>query len=459
MESHDGVIILPRQDLHNFFIEAAYEERVSIINLGAEMWVRAGADAHKRIRDADDEQKRKLYMLEGRKEGEEAVWTHVRKDLQESTTLRQRYEQLIVENRVLMERLKRLSDGQEEQVSDRLELSVKEATMGMNKLLTQLEVDNARLSARMEQVPIQQKTIMMLEEKLGTVQSKLKEYETVKSSKAIGDEGELEVEELFNKHIEYELLNTSKRGHDADFHILVPMVGGRKTKIMIDSKKYTSSVKKQERDKLMSDVDSDNNVSGGVMISLSSDIATKKHFQIEETAKGKAILYMVLQGMPDIMRVNQINAGIQLMRKCIEMKENDTGMNWLAQYNVFFRQMEVQKAGFESIRKLFNQTLKSYNDQISNFTLVLSEFLPEKSSDSPKSVRDQPIPLQNPVENVHTESQPDGNKRNRVIPDDVSRCAAMKRKGGVRCTNGKATGDFCGKHAEDQSSKVSILAK
>lgn len=91
------------------------------------------------------------------------------------------------------------------------------------------------------------------------------DFEKEKSSAGIGIIGEKEVEKMLEER--YTVENTAKTGKCAD--LLVTVNGVR---ILVEVKKYSSSVPTKEIDKFYRDIDANSSISGGVLISLTSKI-------------------------------------------------------------------------------------------------------------------------------------------------------------------------------------------
>jgi len=89
-----------------------------------------------------------------------------------------------------------------------------------------------------------------------------------------------------------EAKNMSGVSHAADFHLWVMGPSGKRVKMLIDSKKYKRAVNSDEINKLIGDVDADDEAHAGMLISLVSPICTTKQFQIRPSNKGKPILYL-----------------------------------------------------------------------------------------------------------------------------------------------------------------------
>ena len=173
------------------------------------------------------------------------------------------------------------------------------------RLRYELEVA-APLRQRLAALESKDETLALLRQTNGLLQAKLdaavadledlKEAKT-KSSHAIGKAGEATVWEMIESSVipEFpyaEAKNMSGVSHAADFHLWVMGPSGRRLKMLIDSKKYKRAVNSDEINKLVADVDADDEAHAGMLVSLASPIFTRKQFEIRNTPKQKPILYM-----------------------------------------------------------------------------------------------------------------------------------------------------------------------
>jgi hypothetical protein len=94
---------------------------------------------------------------------------------------------------------------------------------------------------------------------------KIEHLDKEKSSANIGIIGEKEVEKMLEER--YNVENTAKTGKCAD--LLVTLNGVR---VLVEVKKYSSSVPTKEIEKFYRDMDANSSINGGVMISLTSKI-------------------------------------------------------------------------------------------------------------------------------------------------------------------------------------------
>jgi hypothetical protein len=150
-----------------------------------------------------------------------------------------------------------------------------------------------------------------------------------KSSHVIGKQGEATVWEMIENTVlpEFpyaEAKNMSGVSHAADFHLWVMGPNGKQVKILIDSKKYKRAVNSDEINKLISDVDADEDAHAGMLISLVSPIFTKKQFEIRNTPKHKPILYVSFFDVVDDFHRQLLCNGVRALVAVVgEMKEEN----------------------------------------------------------------------------------------------------------------------------------------
>lgn len=150
-----------------------------------------------------------------------------------------------------------------------------------------------------------------------------------KSSHVIGKQGEATVWEMIENTVlpEFpyaEAKNMSGVSHAADFHLWVMGPNGKQVKILIDSKKYKRAVNSDEINKLIADVDADDDAHAGMLISLVSPIFTKKQFEIRNTPKRKPILYVSFFDVADDFHRQLLCNGVRALVAVVgEMKEEN----------------------------------------------------------------------------------------------------------------------------------------
>jgi hypothetical protein len=247
------------------FVSASPADKIKIVDLGLQCWILAEKEASnflcldETILRMQKESQTKIEALKLQLEMQESM---IRKQLQEE-------KKASIREAILEERQK----GQEQALEIRVEAAVLKAKIEV--LQEESEKKDILLSTKSNNQLIQPQ-----------------------SSQVIGKIGEKEVENILNEFVKGEITNVAKESHNADFRISIPNGAGNSI-FLLDSKnfKQNTPIPKKDREKLLQDVDGDSTVSGGILVSLNSIIATKDHFEIEKTEKKKPVIYICLKDM------------------------------------------------------------------------------------------------------------------------------------------------------------------
>ena len=276
---------LRTEDLHPLYSKVSHDEAVAIANLGAVSYLEA--------RD-------RLFE----------VWTAAQSEEESARAAALRAEGASAAEAALADRLA-AGDAAKSRIAvlqasvDALVAERLAGAVEKERLRYELEVA-APLRQRLAALESKDETLALLRQANGLLQGKLeaavadledlKEVKT-KSSHAIGKAGEATVWEMIESSVipEFpyaEAKNMSGVSHAADFHLWVMGPSGRRLKMLIYSKKYKRAVNSDEINKLVADVDADEEAHAGMMVSLASPICTTKQFQVRASDKGKPILYV-----------------------------------------------------------------------------------------------------------------------------------------------------------------------
>ncbi|NDC49444.1 MAG: hypothetical protein EBZ61_10280 [Micrococcales bacterium] len=276
---------LTLEELHPLYRKVSHDEAVAIANLGAVSYLEA--------RD-------RLFE----------VWTEAQSAEEAARAAALRAEGAAAAEAALADRLA-AGDAAKSRIAvlqasvDALVAERLAAAVEKDRLRYELEVA-APLRQRLAALENKEETLALLRQTNGLLQAKLdaavasledlKEAAT-KSSHSIGKAGEATVWEMIESCVlpEFpyaEAKNMSGVSHAADFHLWVMGPSGQRVKMLIDSKKYKRAVNSDEINKLIADVDADEEAHAGLMLSLASPICTTKQFQIRASNKGKPILYL-----------------------------------------------------------------------------------------------------------------------------------------------------------------------
>lgn len=288
-------------ELDAVYASVPHEEAVAIANLGAQCYAAAkerlyASWAATQEASQDDTEREELWRkeggmimlesLKGRLAAGEAAQARVAV-LQGSVEaeITRRVEE------VLLVRMKEVELAKRE---DMLELKGQMAELqGSAKMFAMLEEAHSALKGELAQ----------LREENG----KLKEATAVKSSHALGKAGEATVFEMLDTYISpklayAEVYDTTKLKHAADFQLSMLGPTGKRYKIMIDVKNYTTPVRSCELEKLYSDMDTDDTTSAGIIVSMNSGIWTKEQFDMAMTDKEKPCIFISFEHLEETMR-------------------------------------------------------------------------------------------------------------------------------------------------------------
>jgi hypothetical protein len=308
------------EHLPEAFQDASREEQIQIADLGIQSWIILKKEVGK-VKDLDYTKLTEKFKEEGRKEGK-------REGERESAKLLKEKEygldDLTTQVKALEKKLGRLDAEKQKELEDltaRLkkeaerdrdaimrEAALAERTAGLQKV-REYEVQIAQLQAKEDWKVAYENNQKLLEQ----LRKELEGFTKTRTSYEIGQEGEEETEGLLFKIPEWDCERVSKEKHKGDFR----MISRDKRTFILDSKKYKDNVQKKERDKIVSDVDADANISGGIMVSLNSKISTKENCEIETTPGKKPICYLNLVGMTSEAKIAYIASTLKFLHQYV----------------------------------------------------------------------------------------------------------------------------------------------
>jgi hypothetical protein len=308
------------EHLPEAFQDASREEQIQIADLGIQSWIILKKEVGK-VKDLDYTKLTEKFKEEGRKEGK-------REGERESAKLLKEKEygldDLTTQVKALEKKLGRLDAEKQKELEDlaaRLkkeaerdrdaimrEAALAERTAGLQKV-REYEVQIAQLQAKEDWKVAYENTQKLVDQ----LRKELDGFTKTRTSYEIGQEGEEETEGLLFKIPEWDCERVSKEKHKGDFR----MISRDKRTFILDSKKYKDNVQKKERDKIVSDVDADANISGGIMVSLNSKISTKENCEIETTPGKKPICYLNLVGMTSDAKIAYIASTLKFLHQYV----------------------------------------------------------------------------------------------------------------------------------------------
>jgi hypothetical protein len=267
------------------FQKASPADKLCIVELGLQCWTIAEKEAanfsclDETILRVQKDAQTRIENLQLQLEMQESM---IRKQVQEEKRIAVR-EATIEERQKAQEQAVEIRQKAQEQAAEIRQKAQEQAL--------DIRVEAAALKAKIEvlQVESEKKDILLA----SRTQSQIIQPQ---SSQALGKIGEYEVEKLLQEFVNGDITNVASESHGSDFRISISNGAGNSI-FLLDSKNFMTPIPKKDREKLVRDIDGDELVSGGILVSLKSIISTKNHFEIDKTEKKKPILFICLKDM------------------------------------------------------------------------------------------------------------------------------------------------------------------
>ena len=321
-----AAICLKLSDLDPEFQEKSYEEQVMIANIGAVCY-RGLGDVMREALQKELSFKDKVKMETLRTSLEKEVLLPLQKANSEIAEGYMRCNNLEKQVELLKKQVNLTQEEIEKEIQRRVQYDFAVRMSDLNTELASLKVKE-QYHRKMEEY------VKRLEEEKGNMNKHIQKLEgenhqlneeikktlqkEPKSLRDIGKEGEALIHELLKKKVSYEFKkvtveDVSHIGHSGDFHLFLTTPEKKRIKILIDSKKYKTPVSNVEIAKLMRDVDSDDEATAGLLISIDSGISAKEQCQVEKTPKCKPIMYLSFEDVDDEMRGGVLCMAIRMI--------------------------------------------------------------------------------------------------------------------------------------------------
>jgi hypothetical protein len=334
--------VLRIADLHEDYQTASAEDAIAMANLGAVCYktVKAGLyDQWSASMEGDESAKAEIWKQEGRQAMLESVKAKMAAG--EVAITRMAVLQASIESDV------------EQKVKDVLEKHA--LTMELQKVtplqqrISVLEGKEDMIKLLQKQTDILHDAVKSKETIIETMQKELDKLKlaNTKSSHAIGKVGESTVFAMIQEHIIpvfpfSRVEDKTGVGHAADFHLWTMPSPTKTVKILIDAKKYKSSIKMIEINKLHSDMDNDDEAQAGIMLSLDSSICHFNQFEIGTTAKHKMVMYISLEGMEPATKATTLVWAVRVLTSI--SAETDIEKQKLMILNIELFMKEIDKS-------------------------------------------------------------------------------------------------------------------
>ena len=409
-------------ELDPLYGDVTHEEAVLIANLGAKCYAAAKEQLYSAWQEEtqDDAEREELWRKEG------------------GTAMLESLKGRLAAGDAAMARVAALQSGADAEIARRVEetvtlrmkeveLAKREEMLPLEKKLIELQ-SGAKYTAILEEVHSALKGEL---EQLREENSKLKEATATKSSHALGKKGEATVFEMLDTYISpklayAEVYDTTKLKHAADFQLSMLGPTGKRYKIMIDVKNYTTPVRSCELEKLYSDMDNDEATSAGIIVSLNSGIWTKEQFDMVMTNKEKPCLFLSFEHLEDSMRKDVLLWAINtIVHYLSHGKDNVKEETILTEIYSFIDLMNTLSGTLGDCAKMSEQLYKSLRTLHQKFIQEISAF-------------------QEKCNVTHTQKQ----SSSTVIVKETGQCQAIKPNGEQCKVKGKQlVGEYCKHHA------------
>jgi hypothetical protein len=245
------------------------------------------------------------------------------------------------------------------------EFAIKQARLDMSEEYAKLKEEIVRLKAGVDFKTAYDFAQARFDEQCKVnkeLQDKIQELSRVKSSFHLGKEGEGEIEEFLKQIPEFDYQNVNAEADKADFRI----TSKDKIVMILDSKKFTHSVPKKDRDKLLDNTDKDALVAGGLLVSLSSKISARQHCEIEFTPNNKPILYLCLSGMTNEAKLHTLDMALKLLLRLVSLKSNN-------EKDLLVEKIQRASYSLQEIAKRFENCKKNAADILENSKIGLAD--------------------------------------------------------------------------------------
>lgn len=360
------------------FQDASREEQIQIVQLGLQCMTILKKEIGK-VKDMDYTKLTEKFKEEGRKEGKREGEKEMAKVLREKDytldditsqlkILEKKLDRSAVEKQKELDELSSKMKKEAERERDTImrEAMLTERAAGLQQI-KEYEIQIAQLQARQDWKLAYTDTQKIVEK----LREELDGFTKIRSSYEIGQEGEEETESILCKIPEWDCERVSKEKDRADFR----MTSRDKKSFILDSKKYVNSVPKKERDKLMSNVDEDASVLGGVLISLDSKISTKENCEIEITPGKKPVCYLNLVGMNGEAKIAYIASTLKFLLQYVASHDEREKNELLERMRETSMKLNELKKETENIRNKAKEVYESLKLNVGKIQSIMDFLL------------------------------------------------------------------------------------
>jgi hypothetical protein len=350
-------LTLRTADLHEDYRAASMEEAIAMANLGAVCYksVKAGLyEQWSASMEGDESAKAEVWRTEGR----QAMLESLKARLTAGDVAASRV--AVIQGSI--------DAAVEQKVNDVLEKHT--LTMELQKV-TPLKQRISMLEGKEEMIKLLQKQTDLLHETVSskeiiieTLQKELDKQKTAntKSSHAIGKVGEATVLTMIQECILpvfpfSRVEDKTGVGHAADFHLWTMPSPSKTVKILIDSKKYKSTIKMIEINKLHSDMDNDDEAQAGIMLSLDSAICHFNQFEIGTTPKHKMVMYISMENMEPAVRAMTLVWAVRVLTSIAGETDIEKQKIMILNIELFIKEIDKSVKDMDGCIRMCSKTL------------------------------------------------------------------------------------------------------
>jgi hypothetical protein len=276
----------------------------------------------------------------------------------------------------------------EERVADRIAIVRAECETDKMREMLVLRERIATAEGKDKYIESLEGNVSLLRDKHATLETRYADLNTqllevttsnTKSSHAIGKIGEATVLDLLETTVLQEFPYSTVKdmttvSHAADFHLWIMTPKGKRVKMLVDSKKYKRRINSDEINKLIADVDADDDAECGMMISLDSAICTMKQFQIKNTPKHKPILYLSFDGVSEEHRREVVCWGVHALLAVTKEIKHSTRDVIADNIDYFLSQINENVKDIDSAIRTQSRALDSLRQARTNIIASIQNF-------------------------------------------------------------------------------------
>lgn len=344
-------------DLHAAYRGASQEEAITMANLGAICYMAVKSRLYDQW----------MASMEGEESSKADIW---RQEGQQS--MLESLKARLTAGDVAISRMECLQSSigseVEQKVKDVLEkhtLTIElQKVAPLQQRIGVLEGKEEMMKLLQKQTDLLHETVKSKEVIIDSLQKELDKQKTAntRSSHAIGKVGESTVLSMIQDCILpvfpfSRVEDKTGVGHAADFHLWTMPSPSKTVKILIDSKKYKSSIKMIEINKLHSDMDDDEEAQAGIMLSLDSAICHFHQFEIGTTPKHKMVMYISMENMEPSLRATTLVWAVRVLTSIAGETDIEKQKIMILNIELFIKELDKSVKDMDGCIRMCTKTL------------------------------------------------------------------------------------------------------